>query len=109
MPLACAAASPIALVAAFASRRRKFAHAAAAAIYPKLGYHPTRDFIPITEIAHFPLILAGAMADKIKTVKDAMAGLKVKPENTVVVGFSQGGGVAFDGGSCQTPDVKALV
>jgi dienelactone hydrolase len=26
-----------------------------------------------------------------------------------VVGFSQGGGVAFDAGSCSTPDVKAVV
>ena len=33
--------------------------AIAAAIYPKLRYHPTRDFIPLTMIANFPLILAG--------------------------------------------------
>lgn len=52
---------------------------------------------------------AASKALAAKTVKDAMTGLKVKPENTVVVGFSQGGGVAFDGGSCQTPDVKAIV
>jgi phospholipase/carboxylesterase len=42
-------------------------------------------------------------------VAKAEAGLKVKPENTVVVGFSQGGGVAFDAGSCSTPTVKAIV
>ena len=30
--------------------------AIAAAIYPKLAYHPTRDFIPVTMIASFPLI-----------------------------------------------------
>jgi phospholipase/carboxylesterase len=45
----------------------------------------------------------------VSTVKKAQDGLKVKPENTVVVGFSQGGGVAFDAGSCSSPDVKAIV
>jgi phospholipase/carboxylesterase len=63
-------------------------------------------------------VLRGADPDNTKaaseklavdTVKKAQAGLKVKPENTVVVGFSQGGGVAFDAGSCSTPDVKAIV
>jgi predicted esterase len=43
------------------------------------------------------------------TVKKAADGLKVPPQNIVVVGFSQGGGVAFDAGSCSTPDVKAVV
>jgi predicted esterase len=43
------------------------------------------------------------------TVKKAQQGLKVKPQNTVVVGFSQGGGVAFDGASCNTPNPKAIV
>jgi phospholipase/carboxylesterase len=45
----------------------------------------------------------------VKTVADAQKGLKVSAANTVVVGFSQGGGVAFDAGSCSTPDVKAIV
>jgi len=45
----------------------------------------------------------------LKTVKTASEGLKVKPQDIVVVGFSQGGGVAFDAGSCSTPDVKAIV
>lgn len=45
----------------------------------------------------------------VKTVKTASEGLKVKPEHIVVVGFSQGGGVAFDAGACSTPDVKAIV
>jgi predicted esterase len=43
------------------------------------------------------------------TVKKASEGLKVAPQNVVVVGCSQGGGVAFDAGSCSTPDVKAVV
>jgi phospholipase/carboxylesterase len=63
-------------------------------------------------------VLRGADPDNTKaasktlavdTVKKAQAAFKIKPENTVVVGFSQGGGVAFDAGSCSTPDVKAIV
>jgi phospholipase/carboxylesterase len=45
----------------------------------------------------------------VDTVKKAQAAFKIKPENTVVVGFSQGGGVAFDAGSCSSPNVKAIV
>src|SRR5262245_26538313 len=54
--------------------------AIAAAIYPKLAYHPTRDFIPITMIANFPLILAGPVDDKIKSVKDLIAYGKQNPD-----------------------------
>jgi tripartite-type tricarboxylate transporter receptor subunit TctC len=54
--------------------------AIAAAIYPRLAYHPTRDFIPITEIAHFPLILAGPVNDEIKSVKDLVAYGKAHPD-----------------------------
>src|SRR5262249_40752194 len=42
--------------------------AIAAAVYPKLSYHPTRDFLPLTMIASFPLILAGPADNKIKSV-----------------------------------------
>jgi tripartite-type tricarboxylate transporter receptor subunit TctC len=56
--------------------------AIAAAIYPKLGYHPTRDFVPLTMIASFPLILAGPMDDSIKTVKDLVAYGKAHPEKS---------------------------
>lgn len=45
----------------------------------------------------------------VDTVKKVSEGLKVPREQIVVVGFSQGGGVAFDAGSCSTPDVKAVV
>lgn len=52
----------------------------------------------------------GAAKDlAVNTVKKASEGLKVKPQNIVVVGFSQGGGMAFDAGACSTPDVKAIV
>jgi len=54
----------------------------AAAIYPNLGYHPTRDFVPITMIASFPLILAGPVDDKIKTVKDLVAFGKANPDKS---------------------------
>jgi phospholipase/carboxylesterase len=43
------------------------------------------------------------------TVQKAASYLQVPLQNIVVVGFSQGGGVAFDAGSCSTPDVKAIV
>lgn len=45
----------------------------------------------------------------VDTVTKASEGLKVPHDQIVVVGFSQGGGVAFDAGSCSTPDVKAIV
>jgi tripartite-type tricarboxylate transporter receptor subunit TctC len=54
----------------------------AAAIYPQLSYHPTRDFVPITMIASFPLILAGPVDDKIKTVKDLVAFGKANPDKS---------------------------
>jgi len=53
--------------------------AIAAAIYPKLSYHPTRDFVPLTMIASFPLILAGPANDSIKSVKDLVAYGKASP------------------------------
>jgi len=56
--------------------------AVAAAIFPKLQYHPTRDFVPITMIASFPLILAGPADDKIKTVKDLIAYGKANPDKS---------------------------
>jgi dienelactone hydrolase len=45
----------------------------------------------------------------VETVKKVSEGLKIPNSQIVVVGFSQGGGVAFDAGSCSTPDVKAVV
>ena len=56
--------------------------AMAAAIYPKLAYHPTRDFMPLTMIASFPLILAGPANDTIKTVKDLVAYGKANPDKS---------------------------
>jgi tripartite-type tricarboxylate transporter receptor subunit TctC len=56
--------------------------AVAAAIYPRLSYHPTRDFVPITMIASFPLILAGPVNDGITTVKDLVAYGKAYPDKS---------------------------
>lgn len=52
---------------------------------------------------------AAAKKLAVDTVTKVSEGLKVPHENIVVVGFSQGGGVAFDAGACSTPDVKAVV
>src|SRR5215468_2483164 len=54
----------------------------AAAIYPKLSYHPTRDFLPLTMIASFPLILAGPADNKIKSVKDLVVYGKANPDKS---------------------------
>jgi tripartite-type tricarboxylate transporter receptor subunit TctC len=56
--------------------------AIAAAIYQKLSYHPTRDFLPLTMIASFPLILAGPMDDSIKSVQDLVAYGKAHPDKS---------------------------
>lgn len=56
--------------------------AVAAAIYPKLSYHPTRDFLPLTMIASFPLILAGPANDEIKSVKDLVTYGKANPDKS---------------------------
>jgi len=56
--------------------------AIAAAIYPKLSYHPTRDFLPLTMIASFPLILAGPSGDTIKSVKELIAYGKANPDKS---------------------------
>jgi len=56
--------------------------AVAAAIYPKLSYHPSRDFLPLTMIASFPLILAGPANDAINSVKDLVAYGKANPDKS---------------------------
>jgi len=56
--------------------------AIASAIYPKLPYHPTRTFTPLTMIASFPLILAGPMNDSIKTANDLIAWGKAHPDQS---------------------------
>ena len=45
----------------------------AEAIYPKLNYDPQHDFVPITEIAHFPLVLVVSGKSPYKTIQDLVA------------------------------------
>ena len=52
---------------------------------------------------------AAAKKLAVDTVTRVSEGLKVPHDRIVTVGFSQGGGMAFDAGSCSTPDVKAVV
>ena len=54
--------------------------AIAAAIYPKLPYHPTRTLIPLTMIANFPLILSISADHPAKTVKELVAWAKANPD-----------------------------
>ena len=43
----------------------------ASAVYPKLAYHPTKSFIPLSMIANFPLILVSPVENPAKTVRGA--------------------------------------
>jgi tripartite-type tricarboxylate transporter receptor subunit TctC len=53
----------------------------ATAIYPKLGYHATKSFIPLNMIASFPLVLVVA-ADGPKSVKELVEWGKAHPEKS---------------------------
>src|SRR5947209_11484404 len=54
----------------------------ASAIYPKLGYHPTKSFVPLTMIASFPLILAVPANHPAKDVKELVAWMKANPDKS---------------------------
>jgi tripartite-type tricarboxylate transporter receptor subunit TctC len=54
----------------------------ASAIYPKLGYHPTKSFIPLTMIANFPLILAIPKDHPANNVKELVAWMKANPDKS---------------------------
>jgi tripartite-type tricarboxylate transporter receptor subunit TctC len=54
----------------------------ASAIYPKLAYHPTKSFVPLTMIANFPLILAIPVDHPAKTVPDLVAYMKANPDKS---------------------------
>jgi tripartite-type tricarboxylate transporter receptor subunit TctC len=51
----------------------------AAAVYPKLNYHPTKSFVPLSMIANFPLILAVPSNSAIKSVKELVDYAKANP------------------------------
>jgi tripartite-type tricarboxylate transporter receptor subunit TctC len=52
----------------------------AAAIYPKLPYHPSKTFVPLTQIANFPLILVIPGDHPAKNVKDLVDWGKAHPD-----------------------------
>jgi tripartite-type tricarboxylate transporter receptor subunit TctC len=52
----------------------------ASAIFPKLNYHPTKSFIPLSMIADFPLIMAGPAKHPAKTVREMVAWAKANPD-----------------------------
>jgi len=56
--------------------------AIAAAIYPKLNYHPTKSFIPLNMIASFPLVLVVAPNSPAHNVKELVAYAKAHPDKS---------------------------
>src|SRR5947208_87948 len=54
----------------------------ASAIYPKLGFHPTRSFVPLTMIANFPLILAIPASHPAKNVRELVEWMKANPDKS---------------------------
>jgi len=52
----------------------------AAAVYPKLAYHPTKSFVPLAMIASFPLVLAVPAASPIHSVAELIAFAKEHPD-----------------------------
>jgi len=51
----------------------------AQAIYSHLNYDPQGDFVPITEIAHFPYVLVISGKSPFKTIQDLVAYAKANP------------------------------
>lgn len=51
----------------------------AAAIYPNLSYSPTKSFVSLAMIAHFPLFLVVSESHPLKSVKDLVAWAKAHP------------------------------
>ena len=56
--------------------------AIAAAIFPDLPYHPTKSFIPLNMIAHFPLILVVPADAPVKDVKGLVSWAKANPDKS---------------------------
>jgi tripartite-type tricarboxylate transporter receptor subunit TctC len=52
----------------------------ASAVFPKLAYHPTKSFIPLSMIANFPLILVSPVENPSKTVLELVAYAKANPD-----------------------------
>jgi tripartite-type tricarboxylate transporter receptor subunit TctC len=56
--------------------------AVAAAIYPNLSFHPTRTLTPLMMLASYPLIIAAAPSDAVKSVHDLVAFAKAHPDRS---------------------------
>lgn len=54
-------------------------HALAPAVFPKLRYHPERDFVPIALLGLTPNLLIAGASQPAKTVKDLVALCKAQP------------------------------
>lgn len=50
-------------------------------MYSKLPYSPVRDFVPVSMVANFPLILVVNASQPIKSVKDLVEQLKARPQS----------------------------
>ena len=55
------------------------AHAIAPSLYPKLTYHPARDFAAVIPLGISPHVLVVSPARGFKTVRDVVAAAKAKP------------------------------
>jgi tripartite-type tricarboxylate transporter receptor subunit TctC len=51
------------------------------AMYSKLPYSPTRDFVPVSMVANFPLILVVNASQPIRSVKELVEQLKARPQS----------------------------
>ena len=54
----------------------------AAAVYPKLAYHPTKSFVPLTMIANFPLIMVIPNTNPARNVKGLVEWAKANPSKS---------------------------
>jgi tripartite-type tricarboxylate transporter receptor subunit TctC len=54
-------------------------HAASAALYPKLPYSPSRDFIPVSQVTSAPNVLIVSPNQNLKSIKELIATVKQKP------------------------------
>jgi tripartite-type tricarboxylate transporter receptor subunit TctC len=52
------------------------------AVYAKLPYDPIRDFVPVSELGSFPLILVVNAASPVKSVAELVAFAKANPDKT---------------------------
>jgi tripartite-type tricarboxylate transporter receptor subunit TctC len=52
------------------------------AVYTKLPYDPIRDFVPVSELGSFPLILVVNASSPIKSVAELIAFAKTNPDKT---------------------------